>query len=129
VSLRLLLIISFFLISRSSPKHSELRVEATRDDFGADIDASLASADLSSDAGATLPEQLMPASGSEEKTPPEPAAVHGKEALSAQQDIPTGGEESVSPRQVLLPSASSALVIMPVPKLFRARKLPINKST
>jgi len=24
--------------------------------------------------------------------------VHGKEALSAQQDIPTGGEESVSPR-------------------------------
>jgi len=69
------------------------------------------------------------ASGSEENLPPEAASVGGEETPSAQQDAPTGGKKSISPKPWLLPSGSSALVTIRIPKLLRARKLPIRKST
>jgi hypothetical protein len=71
----------------------------------------------------------VPASGSEENPPPELASAGGEETPSAQQDTPAGEERSVSPQQGLLPSASSALVTITVPKLLRARKHLIRKST
>jgi len=71
----------------------------------------------------------MSVSGFEGTPPPEPAFAGGEETPSSQQDTPASGERNASPQQGLLPSASSALVTMPVPKLLKARKLPIRKST
>jgi len=48
MSPRLSLIVSFFSLSCSSPKHSKLRVETVRDDSGAGTDASPALVSLSS---------------------------------------------------------------------------------
>ena len=69
------------------------RTKTIKDDAGADVVASSAPADLSSDVDAILPEREAPSSGLEEIPPPEPQTAGGEDIPPTQQNISTWGEE------------------------------------
>ena len=127
------MLISLLLLFLFSPRSTRPRIEDIGDDIGVGIDVSCTLVDPLRDAETILPEMQTPVSGggvtlAEQPIPagiPWDVPSGTPVASEGGRSDPAQGSPTPNPEA---PVASMALVMIPILKLFRARKLPIRRS-